>query len=145
MKFAFKAIAVALTLTAGIATAQDQATDPTVIAQKDLMKSFGAAAKTLGGMASGEVAFDAAAAAAAKAALMDGSAMIPAKFETAGVDPTSKASPEIWAKWDEFVAKANALNAAATALDVASVDGIKAGMGAIGGACKDCHMSYRMQ
>ena len=145
MKFAFKALAIGLTLAAGIASAEEKATNPTVIAQKDLMLSFGAAAKALGGMASGEVAFDATAAAAAKTALLDGSAMIPAKFETAGVDPASKASPDIWTKWDDFIAKANALNAAATALDVASVDGIKAGMGDIGGACKACHMSYRMQ
>lgn len=145
MKFAFKALAIALTLTAGVASAEGEATDPTVIAQKDLMKSFGAASKTLGGMASGEVAYDATAAAAAKAALLDGSAMIAAKFEATGVDPASKSSPDIWTKWDDFVIKANGLTAAATALDVASAEGIKAGMGAIGGACKDCHMSYRLQ
>lgn len=145
MKFALKAVTVSLILAAGIASAADEATNPIVIAQKDLMHVNAGAAKTLGGMASGEVAFDAAAAAAAKAALIDASAKIATVFETAGADPASKASPDIWTNWEDFVAKANGLNAAATALDVASVDGVKAGMGAIGGACKACHTSYRMQ
>lgn len=145
MKFSTKALAAGLALIAGVAFAEVEATDPLVIAQKDLMKSFGGAAKTLGGMASGEVAFDAAAAEAAKAVLVAGSADIPVKFEKAGNDPASEAKPEIWTAWDDFITKANGLNAAATAMDVASLEGVKAGMGAIGGACKACHTSYRME
>lgn len=144
MRLATKALAVALSLFAGIAVAEVEATDPVVIAQQDLMKSFGGAAKALGGMASGEVAFDATAAATAKATLVAGSADIHVKFEKAGNDPASAAKPEIWTNWDDFVAKATALNTAATALDVASAEGIKAGMGAVGGACKDCHTTYRV-
>jgi cytochrome c556 len=140
-----KALALGLTLFAGVALAETEATDPLVIAQKDLMKSFGGAAKTLGGMAAGEVAFDAAAAAAAKQTLIDGSADIAVKFATAGVDAASEAKPEIWTSWDAFIAKAGALTAASTALDVASAESIGAGMGAIGGACKDCHSEYRLK
>lgn len=143
MKFSTKALAIGLALFAGVAVAEVEATDPLVIAQKDLMKSFGGAAKTLGGMAKGEVAFDAAAAEAAKAVLVNGSAEIAAKFEKAGVDPASESKPEIWTSWDDFVAKAKGLNDAAGALDVASMEGIQAGMGPIGGACKDCHTKYR--
>lgn len=145
MKFLMKIATVGMMFAAGIASAADEATDPLVIAQKDLMRSFGGAAKALGGMASGEVAFDATAAATAKAALLDGSMMIAAKFETAGVDPVSTASPSIWASWDDFLVKANGLTTAATALDVASVEGIQAGMGAIGETCKACHMEYRVK
>lgn len=144
MKFSTNILAAGLALIAGIAFAEVEATDPLVIAQKDLMKSFGGAAKTLGGMASGEVAFDAAAAEAAKATLVAGSAEIASKFATAGNDPASEAKPEIWTSWDDFVAKAKGLGDAAAALDVASVDGVKAGMGGIGGACKACHTAYRM-
>lgn len=144
MRIATKALATALTLFAGIALAEVEATDPLVIAQQSLMKSFGGAAKVLGGMASGEVAYDAAAVEAAKATLIAGSADIHVKFEKAGSDPASGAKPEIWTNWDNFVAKATALNTAATALDAASAEGIKAGMGAIGGACKDCHTTYRV-
>jgi cytochrome c556 len=138
-----KALALGLTLFAGMALAEAEATDPLVIAQKDLMKSFGGAAKTLGGMAKGEVAFDAAAAAAAKDVLVKGAADIPVKFKTAGNDPASDAKPEIWTGWDAFVAKADGLGKAAAGLDVASLDGIKAGMGDVGGACKACHTDYR--
>lgn len=144
MRFATKAFAAGMMLVAGIAFAETEATDPLVIAQKDLMKSFGGAAKTLGDFAGGKTAFDAAAAEAAKATLVAGSADIHVKFEKAGTDPASEAKPEIWTNWDDFVKKANDLSAAATALDASTLEGVQAGMGAIGGACKACHTAYRM-
>ncbi|RYI33279.1 MAG: cytochrome c, partial [Acetobacteraceae bacterium] len=55
----------------------------------------------------------------------------------------SEAKPEIWANWEDFLKKAKAANDAATAMDVASAETIGAGMGALGGACKDCHTTYR--
>ncbi len=145
MKFPITALATALALIAGTALAETVATDPTVIARQDLMKSFGGAAKTLGEMAGGKIAFDAAAAEAAKATLVNGSAEIAAKFEPTSTDPASKASPDVWKNWDDFVVKAKGLTDAATALDVASAESIGAGMGPIGGACKACHTSYRMK
>lgn len=144
MRFATKAFAAGMMLVAGIAFAETEATDPLVIAQKDLMKSFGGAAKTLGDFAGGKTAFDAAAAEAAKATLVAGSADIHVKFEKAGTDPASEAKPEIWTNWDDFVKKANDLSAAATALDASTLEGVQAGIGAIGGACKACHTAYRM-
>lgn len=144
MKLKITAIALGMAMTAGMAFAQAMATDPIVIAQKDLMKSFGAASKTLGGMAGGQVAFDAAAAEAAKAALVAGAADIPAKFEVAGSDPASEAKPEIWTNWEDYLVKAKALGDAAAAMDATTVEGVQAGMGAIGGTCKACHTAYRM-
>lgn len=140
-----KAVAAAFILIAGAAFAETEATDPIEIARQDLMKSFGGAAKTLGEMAEGKVAFDAAAAEAAKATLIAGSAEIAAKFETQSADPASKSSPDVWKNWDDFVVKAKGLSDAAAALDVASAESIGAGMGPIGGACKDCHTSYRLK
>jgi len=131
-------------MAAGAAHAEGEAADPTVKARMDLMKTVGANAKTLGEMASGKAVFDAAKAAEAKAALIAASADIPAKFEPQASDPASEALPAIWTSWDDFVAKAGALNTAATALDAASADSIKAGMAAVGGACKACHTAYRM-
>lgn len=144
MKFKFVAVMLGAAIIAGSAIAAGTATDPVVIAHKDLMKSFGGAAKTLGGMAGGDVAFDAAAAEAAKAALVDGAAKIPAVFEMTSTDPASESKPEIWTNWEDYLAKAKALGDAATALDATKVEGVQAGMGAIGGACKDCHTTYRM-
>lgn len=144
MKTKFTAIALGVSMIAGLAIAEGTATDPLVIAQKDLMHSFGGAAKTLGGMAGGKVAFDAAAAAAAKAALVDGAAKIAVVFEKAGTDPESKAKPEIWTNWDDFLAKGKGLGDAAAALDATTLEGVQAGMDGVGGACKACHTAYRM-
>lgn len=146
MKFLTKAILAAALVTAGAAYAEGiAATNADVIARQELMKSFGGAAKALGGMAAGEVAYDAAAAEAAKKALVDGAAMIEAKFTNNAEDPGSKAQPAVWTGWADFVAKGAALGTAAAALDVASAESIGAGMGGIGGACKACHTDYRMQ
>jgi cytochrome c556 len=146
MKAFAKTLLVSALLMTGTAFAEEiAATNPDVIARHDLMKSMGGAAKTLGGMAGGEVAFDAAAAETAKQTLMAAAADIGTKFTTNAEDPASEAKPEIWTNWDAFLTKAKALEDAATALDVASAETIGAGMGGIGGACKACHTDYRVQ
>ena len=139
MKLKLTALALGAALIATSAMANEA-----MEARATLMKSFGGAAKTLGGMAGGEVAYDQAAAEAAKAALVAGAAEIAAKFESAIDDPESESKPEIWTNWEDFLAKAKALGDAAAALDVASAESIGAGMGGIGGACKDCHTTYRV-
>ncbi len=145
MKFT-KIFAVAAVLAAGIAYAQEEPTDPNAVARSELMKMVGKNTGILGDMAGGKSVYDAAAAEAAKAALIDASAKIEATFMTQGAtDPASEAKPEIWTSWDDFLKKASALNTAATAMDVSSVETIGAGMGGIGGACKDCHTTYRVK
>ncbi|MDO9637158.1 MAG: cytochrome c [Pseudotabrizicola sp.] len=139
-----KCLFAGLILVAGVAVAKEGVQDPTVKARMDLMGTIGMNVKVLGDMATDKVAFDATAAAAAKEALIAASADISAKFEPQATDPVAEAKPEIWTNWDDFVAKGEALNAAATALDPASLDGVKAGMGAVGGSCRDCHSTYRM-
>ena len=144
MKLATKALALGIIVGAGVAFAEVEATDADVIARQALMKTFGGAAKTLGGMAGGEVPFDAAAAEAAKAVLVAGAPTIPVKFEKNAVDPGTEAKPEVWTNWADFLLKAKGLEDAAVALDATSLAGIQAGMGAVGGACKACHKDYRM-
>lgn len=144
MKFVTKGLIAGLVLVAGVAIAKEGVQDPTVKARMDLMGVIGMNTKVLGDMAGGKADFDAAKAAAAKDAMIAASADIAAKFEPQATDPVAEAKAEIWTNWDDFVKKANALNAAATALDASSLDGVKAGMGAIGGSCKDCHSTYRM-
>lgn len=146
MKTFTKTLLVSAMLMSGAAfAAGTEATDPDVIARKDLMKSVVAATKTLGTMASGEVAHDAAAAEAAKQALVAAAADIEAKFSNNAADPASEAKPEVWTNWDDFLVKAKGLGNAAAAIDVASAESIGAGMGAIGGTCKACHSDYRVQ
>lgn len=145
MKTFAKTLLVSALLMTGTAFAETEATTPEVIARQDLMKAMGGAAKTLGGMASGEVAYDATAAEAAKQAMIAAAGEIEAKFTANVEDAGSAAKPEVWSSWDDFLAKGKALNDAAAALDVASVETIGAGMGGIGGACKACHTNYRVQ
>lgn len=145
MKTLAKTLLVSALLMTGTAFAEDiAATNPDVIARKDLMKGMGGAAKTLGGMAGGEMAYDAAAAEAAKQVLITSAGEIEAKFTNNAEDPASIAKPEVWTGWDGFLAKAKALGDAAGALDVASVETIGAGMAGVGGACKGCHTDYRV-
>lgn len=145
MKFASKTFVAGLILVGSVAFAEVVATDPDVIARKDLMRSNGASIKTLSAMASGDAAFDAAAAGVAKAQLVANAADIPVKFKNNAVDPASAAKPDVWTNWDDFVAKAGDLGTAAAALDTSSLDALKAGVGAVGGACKACHSTYKLQ
>ena len=69
---------------------------------------------------------------------------VKSKFTPKETDHASEAKPEIWTNWADFSAKGMALKTAAEQLDPASLDGINAGMGAIGGSCKACHSVYRM-
>lgn len=139
-----KAFAIGAILAAGAAFAEQEPTEPNAIARQELMKLVGMNTGILGKMAGGETPYDAAAAEGAKAALIDAAAKIEATFMEQGAeDPADKAKPEIWTNWDDFLVKAKALGDAAGAVDVASVESIGAGMGAIGGACKDCHTTYR--
>ncbi len=144
MKFV-KAAVIGALLVAGAAYAEGDRTDPNAIARSDLMKTIGKNTGILGGMAKGETAHDAAAAEGAKAAIVEAAAKIEETFKEQGAaDPASEAKPEIWTEWDDFLADAKALGDAAGAMDVASAESIGAGMGALGGACKDCHTEFRV-
>ncbi len=143
MKFTTKALIASFILVGGIALA-GEATDPDAKMRQDLMDANGAAMKVLGGMASGDVAFDAVAAAAAVKVLVDDAAAIPTAFKNQGAaDPKSAAKPEIWTSWDDFLTGATALGTAASAMDTTSLDSLKAGIGAVGGACKECHTEFK--
>ncbi|HEY6917712.1 MAG TPA: cytochrome c [Tabrizicola sp.] len=144
MKFV-KAVVIGAVLAAGAAFAEGDRTDPNAIARSDLMKTIGKNTGILGDMAGGKAAYDAAAAEAAKAAIVEAAGKIEATFKDQGAaDPASEAKPEIWAEWDDFLADAKKLGEAAGAMDVASAESIGAGMGALGGACKDCHSEFRV-
>ena len=140
MKFTTKALILGLVMVGGMALAA--ATDPDVIARQHLMDANGAAMKVLVSMAKGDVAFDATAAAAAKQTLITDAAGIEAAWKNNAVDPESRSKAEIWTNMADFVTKAGALGTAATALDTTSLDGIRAGLDGVGGACGACHKAY---
>ncbi|MFT6452395.1 MAG: cytochrome c556 [Halocynthiibacter sp.] len=144
MRRLFTVSVLTLAIFASGANAHEDVKNETVKARMMAMSAIGGAMKTVGGMAQGKVAFDAEAAAAAVAVMEAQSAKVPALFEAQEGDPKSEAKPEIWTNWDDFVAKSNALNAAAKAADTSSVEALGASLGALGGACKACHTAYRL-
>lgn len=142
MKFLSKTLIAGLIVAAGAATAQ-QASNPVVAERIAVMQTIRINTGALGDMASGKVAFDAAAATAAKTALAAAAADMAVKFKEPETDPVSKASPRIWSDYEGFTTQAEGLVTAAEAMDTASLDGVKAGMGAVGGTCRVCHQAYR--
>ncbi len=143
MTFMTKALIAGFVLSATVVFA-GKSTDPDAMARQTLMGTVGMNTKVLGEMAGGKVAFDAAAAEAAKAALADAAGKIAATFEPQGTDAESKAKPDIWTNWEDFLAKADGLAKAAGALDATTLEGLQAGMAGVGGTCKDCHSKYQL-
>lgn len=150
-KFKAKHVILAVGLMAALPIEQSLAHDDVsglpadVAARMTVMTQIKDAMAPLGGMAKGAVVFDADAAQAAVASLLDASERTAAAFEANVSDPKSEALPAIWENWDDFVAKADDLTFAAESWDVSSLDRLRAGMGNIGAACSACHKSYRMK
>ena len=144
MKYIFAALAIGATF-AGAAFATEDVKNPAVKARMELMGQVKDATGVLGGMAKGEMAFDEAKATAARAALIEHAAAIPAAFEAKEMDPKSTALPAIWENWDDFVIQAGALGTAAEALDTSAQEWLGAGMGGLGGSCAGCHKVYRVK
>ncbi len=142
MKLSPQSVFLALILVGGVALAEG-AVDPDVKARQDLMAANGAAMKTLGGMASAKIAFDATAAEAAKQVLIANAAGTLVVFKNQASDPAGHASNSIWTAWDDFSAKAGDMGTAAAALDTTSAESVAAGLGGIGGTCKACHTAYK--
>ena len=144
MKLTTAMFSICLIGFASHATAEGVAQNPAVKARIETMEGMKANVGLLGAMAAGKADFDAAKAAEAAAALSAAAATVPDLFAANETDPVSEAKPEIWANMDDFKAKSEALFKAASAVDATSLDGVKAGMGAVGGSCKACHEAYRL-
>ncbi|MDA7429370.1 cytochrome c [Primorskyibacter aestuariivivens] len=128
----------------GAALAHTGVKNKTVLERMDGMKALAEQVKVLGDMAKGKTAYDADRAAAARTALIEEAAKVTAEFEAPETDPKSEALPVIWSDWDGFVSDARALENAVAALDTGSLDGVRAGLGAVGQSCSGCHEDYRL-
>lgn len=141
--------AVVGTFAAGIAMGDGHAAD--VVKQRnDVMEALSKNLKTLGDMAKGEQAYDAAVAAEAATLLVAAAQIDP---DTLYIDGTStaefektRAKPEIWDNLEDVKAKSAALADAAVAMEAAAgVDlaSLQAAMGPLGQSCGSCHKVYR--
>lgn len=142
MKTQVLAAMIAVTA-AGAALAHGGVENETVLARMEGMKTLSTQLKTLGAMAKGQQAFDAAAAQAALDRLSEEAAQIPAHFEEEVIVEKSEARPAIWQNWEDFAAKADDLHQRSAALEVAQPGDLGPALRDLGGACKACHADYR--
>jgi cytochrome c556 len=146
-----KLLSVSLIAIAGIAFAQT-ALPPMEAheAREAHMKLYGPQLKVLGDMAKGDTAYDAAAAQAAADKLLELATVDQSTWWPEGSDSDSvagsRALPVIWTDMEGFLAKQEALEAAAANLQTAAgVDlaSLQAAIGAVGGSCGGCHEANR--
>lgn len=121
---------------------------PAVKARHAQMQMVGYHIGVLGGIAKGEVPYDAAIVDAAAKNIAHLATMEHATLWIAGTEQGtvagSRAKAEVWSKPDDFKAKFSDMEKAALALvGAADAGAVGAGMGALGGSCKGCHETYR--
>lgn len=132
----------------------DKAVQGAVKARKAQMQLYSFNLGLLGGMAKGEVDYDADAASAAAANLAALSQLDQSRFwpqgsdnATLGADAT-RALPAIWEAGSTAGEKGMAFVTAATAMEQAAgggLDSLRGAMGAVGRSCGGCHESYRQE
>jgi len=130
---------------ASMALAHGGVKNHAVMVRMDTMKISKDAFKALVGMARGEVAYNAPAAAAHRDMLIEHLGQVPDLFRDREDDPKSEALSVIWDNWADFEGKAITAQRSAEEMDATSLDGVKAGVAAISITCLDCHQTYRLK
>ncbi len=133
----------------GGASAQDA--EGAVKARKALMQVYSHYLGTLGGMAKGEIEYDAEAAGAAAASLaalsgLDQSNLWPQGSDNVALGEATRALPAIWTTYPAVTESGEAFGKAAAAMaEVAGTDlaSLQAAMKDLGASCGGCHKSYR--
>lgn len=150
----FYAALVAIVLVGAIGgtavTWADNTSDP-IKSRREKMKANGDAAKIIGGMLEGKVAFDAAKAAEALGVIKDVGHEFGAEFDEYfpkdSFTGDTKALPKIADNADDFKKIAMSLETdagAAIEATKAGEDQFKAAAGKMFGNCKSCHEAYKM-
>ena len=136
---------LAMTLMVGASTVALGDTD-VIKTRQASMKAIGGAMGSLVKMAKGEVAYDAAAAKAAVATIAAKAEGFDTLFPAGSDKGETEAKATIWSDTAGFKAALGKLQAAAKANADGvgtGLDGVKAALGGLGGACKGCHDTYR--
>lgn len=141
--------AIALSISAGV-TLAESAYDNQLKARKGQFNLLALNVGVLGGMARGNIDYDAALAQAAAENIVAIASINQVPLWPEGSDGMSidgtRALPDIWDNFGDFASKWGALATAAEGLPAAvgsGVAGIGPALGPIGGTCKDCHDTYR--
>lgn len=145
-KFTAALLVGALAATAALAQA-----NPAVNARKAHMQLYAHNLGVLGGMARGNIDYDAAAATAAAGNLVELASIDQTSYWVAGTDSDSlpdesRALPALFDNLDDVNAKRLELLAASEALAATAGDGleaVQAGLGPVGAVCGACHEAYQ--
>ncbi|MBC7143261.1 MAG: cytochrome c [Rhodobacteraceae bacterium] len=151
MKKFLAGLTVAAIALAGAATAQDAPFAREIKARQGIMVYRSIQLGVLGGMAKGEIEYDAEAAQKAAdnlaaAVMIDASMLWPMGSDNSA-NPASTALAKMWEDGAGIGDKARAMNEAATAMQAAAgtgLDGLKTAMGPLGEACSGCHKAFRV-
>lgn len=141
--------AALLVLSIGFTFVEAQEGDeaPEVVYRQRLMKGHGASMGSIGDFLKYKLPYGSNHVAVHAKNISEYATLIPAAFEKKITEGKTDAKPEVWDNWDDFVAKANALNVAATELSAAAGGGdmraMMPGVKALGDACRNCHNEYR--
>lgn len=119
--------------------------NPAVMARMNGMSAIAENVKVLGTMAKGQIAFDAASAQQAAAAIARHSEASVALFTPLETDPKSEARSVIWDDFEDFSRKAVALQTLAEELSVSlrTIEDVRGAMSPLGATCTACHTLYR--
>jgi cytochrome c556 len=135
-------------LLAGSAIAQEA--NPAIAARQAHMDLYAFNLGLVGGMARGNIDYDADAATAAAANIAALSRLDQSRYWPEGTSTLdsseTRALPELWDNIPDVIVKAQALSAAADAFAGQAgggLDALRAGLGPVGQACGACHESYR--
>jgi len=142
-------VATGVAAFAGGAFAQDA--EKAVEARQSLMQLYSHYLGTLGGMAKGDVDYDAEAASAAANSLLALSTLSQANLwpqgsDTEALGEKTRALSDIWTTYPAIAEKGEAFaNAAAAMADAAGTDlaSLQGAMKDLGGSCSGCHKPYR--
>lgn len=148
MKTFVSALVIAATMTGGAAFAQEYKNQ--LKARQGQFWTLAINLGVLGGMAKGEIEYDAAAAQAAAesihgVSMVNMATLFPEGSDNMSIDGT-RAQPSIWEDNADFLAKWDALGDAAETAAANAGNGQEALgplLGALGGTCKACHENHR--
>ena len=110
------------------------------------MKTMGVArtsVETLADMMAGRVRFDRRTARVARRNLIEAIQTIPKVFRKPHRDRLSRASPDIWIRWDDFTTRADTAERAAKRLRVDRLGQLRKTLPDMFTACLNCHRAYR--
>jgi len=143
--YAALSILAALTM-AGLTSmglAQNGVTNRGVLQRMTTMGMAKTSLETLANMTAGRVRFDRKIARTARRNLVDAIQLIPKVFRKPHSDRLSRASPNIWIRWDDFSTRADTAERAAKRLRVDRLGQLRKTLPDMFTACLSCHQTYR--